>query len=261
MTYSKVLRRKVVELIFDNKYSARALARQYKTEHGCIGPTRRTIDNWVLEYARTGGFDTPGGGRRTRPGKMEVDHLHELLMHLHQVDPTLFLDEMVIWLKDKFGVEYKRTTVCVTLIRMGLSRRVLSRVNSNRCYYQRYLFLQSLSTETVEMFIFIDETRKDPKTLARRYGRQFRGSRIQVEVNWSRSARGYSALGVMTLEGMIDCAINNVNGVNRELFLLDLEHHVIPHMNAYPGKNSILILDNASIHHSNEVIELVEAFN
>ena len=63
MTYSNQLRRSVVELIFDNKFSARAIARRYATEHGRIGPTRRTIDAWVVEYATTGGWETPHRNR------------------------------------------------------------------------------------------------------------------------------------------------------------------------------------------------------
>jgi hypothetical protein len=197
--------------------------------------------------------------RRRRAGKISWDHLHFLLIHLHEKDPTLYLDEMVQLLEDKFGTRYKTTTICVTLIRMGISRRVLSKVNSNRCAQERDMYRAILANMLVSQLVFIDETRKDPRTLDRRYGRQFRGSRIQIPTNWSRSARGYSALGVMTINGMIDCAITHVSGVDRELFIEDLKYHVLPHLSAYPGPNSVLILDNASIHHSEDVMNLIES--
>jgi len=34
----------------------------------------------------------------------------------------------------------------------------------------------------------------------------------------------------------------------------------VPQMNSYPDEHSVLILDNAQIHHDNELIEYIEAF-
>jgi transposase len=34
----------------------------------------------------------------------------------------------------------------------------------------------------------------------------------------------------------------------------------LPHCEAYPGKNSVLVMDNARIHHGADVRELAEQF-
>ncbi|THU95223.1 hypothetical protein K435DRAFT_605534, partial [Dendrothele bispora CBS 962.96] len=42
-------------------------------------------------------------------------------------------------------------------------------------------------------------------------------------------------------------------------FLVFLERNLLPVMNPYPGPRSVILLDNARIHHSDQVTELVEA--
>lgn len=46
---------------------------------------------------------------------------------------------------------------------------------------------------------------------------------------------------------------------NGERFLEALDTVVLPYMNPFPGKRSILILDNASIHHSQRVLQRLAA--
>ncbi|KIK42504.1 hypothetical protein CY34DRAFT_83470, partial [Suillus luteus UH-Slu-Lm8-n1] len=43
-------------------------------------------------------------------------------------------------------------------------------------------------------------------------------------------------------------------------YLNFLEHSVLLHCEAYPGKNSILVMDNARIHHGADVRKLAEQF-
>ncbi|KAJ6542874.1 hypothetical protein B0H19DRAFT_875396, partial [Mycena capillaripes] len=63
-------------------------------------------------------------------------------------------------------------------------------------------------------------------------------------------------LPVLTLDGII--AHDVIEGsVNTEHFLSFLEEH-IPLTNPYPGPRSVLVLDNCSIHHAEEICILVE---
>ena len=61
-------------------------------------------------------------------------------------------------------------------------------------------------------FLFVDETRKDPRSLHRRYGRGLRGFEIPAYQDLVRGT-SYSSLGVLGFEGMVDCCITNVRGV------------------------------------------------
>ncbi|KAE9399159.1 hypothetical protein BT96DRAFT_772606, partial [Gymnopus androsaceus JB14] len=66
-----------------------------------------------------------------------------------------------------------------------------------------------------------------------------------------------SILPAITMDGIV--AYNVIPGsVTSRKFLKFLEHHIMPLTNPYPGPRSIIIMDNCSIHHGEEVRELVE---
>ncbi|KAF9013575.1 hypothetical protein BDZ89DRAFT_901729, partial [Hymenopellis radicata] len=44
---------------------------------------------------------------------------------------------------------------------------------------------------------------------------------------------------------------------DRERFIRYLRDDVLPQMNRYPAPRSVLLVDNARIHHSPEIIDLV----
>ncbi|KDQ52474.1 hypothetical protein JAAARDRAFT_138493, partial [Jaapia argillacea MUCL 33604] len=67
----------------------------------------------------------------------------------------------------------------------------------------------------------------------------------------------YSILPILTLDGIV--AYDIIEGsVTSEQFVQFLREHVIPLTNPYPGPCSVLILDNCSIHHSEEVRKVIE---
>jgi hypothetical protein len=43
---------------------------------------------------------------------------------------------------------------------------------------------------------------------------------------------------------------------NGELFIEFLQEHVVPHTNPFPGPRSVLIMDNAKIHHDEVLLSL-----
>ncbi|KAJ6572951.1 hypothetical protein B0H10DRAFT_1927840 [Mycena sp. CBHHK59/15] len=48
--------------------------------------------------------------------------------------------------------------------------------------------------------------------------------------------------------------------MHRDQFLGFLEHQVLPLCSPYPGPSSVLVMDNARIHHGEEIIELCDRF-
>lgn len=68
----------------------------------------------------------------------------------------------------------------------------------------------------------------------------------------------YSALAGFDHKGFV--AWHIVKGsFNEERFLEAVKAIVLPHMNPFPGKRSVVILDNASIHHSARFTKLIHA--
>jgi transposase len=107
-----------------------------------------------------------------------------------------------------------------------------------------------------QMMMFIDEAARNRRSSQRPKGWALLGKRCVQKRFFVRGER-YSILPVLTLDGLITYDV--VPGsVTSERFLEFLRELVIPLTNPYPGPRSVLVLDNCSIHHSEEVRALVE---
>ena len=69
-----------------------------------------------------------------------------------------------------------------------------------------------------------------------------------------------SAIGLMGLNGILD-VYTTTGSVDESVFLDFLERCVLPQMQPFDGRNShsVLLMDNASIHHTEKVVELVQS--
>ncbi|KIM51416.1 hypothetical protein SCLCIDRAFT_46835, partial [Scleroderma citrinum Foug A] len=113
-----------------------------------------------------------------------------------------------------------------------------------------------MSQYSPEEIRFIDETSKDERTAFRRNSHARKGMHAQRRGIFVQGRR-LSAVGLLTLDGM--AASNVIEGsFTTEKFIHFLEHDVLPLCSPYPGPLSVLIMDNACIHHHGEVGELVQ---
>ena len=124
--------------------------------------------------------------------------------------------------------------------------------------YLGALFLNDIARFSVEMLVWGDEfgtNRNDAATRTR--GRAFRGARA-VDRGYVLNRKHYSCLAFMTMDGLL--THYTVRGaINSERLIYFTTTELISHMNPFPGPRSVLILDNASIHHSTAFLELVQS--
>lgn len=190
---------------------------------------------------------------------MRIAHLNWIRNFLLEEDSTLYLDEIREKLMVQFALDpnqgrYPISVICVTLIKAGITRKKLSKVSLRRNEYVRNVFREVFFQEDPSRFIFIDESRKDPFTLYRDYGRGPIGERVERQVEFTRATRGYSVLAFMTLDGIIGHTITHASGVTAEKFTYDITHVLLPLLRC----DSIVIMDNASIHHTITIKNLIE---
>ena len=96
--------------------------------------------------------------------------------------------------------------------------------------------------------VFIDESAANEKSAHRKYGWAPIGSTPHVDMSTKRSER-WSILPAYTSDGLM--AWDIVHGsFDKELFNNFIREHVLPQCNPFPGPRSVLIMDNAPIHHS-----------
>ncbi|KIK76653.1 hypothetical protein PAXRUDRAFT_103740, partial [Paxillus rubicundulus Ve08.2h10] len=66
----------------------------------------------------------------------------------------------------------------------------------------------------------------------------------------------YSVLPALCMDGII--ALDIFEGsVNKERFLTFVHQQLAPKLTPYPGPRSVVVLDNASIHHNGELQRIV----
>ena len=196
------------------------------------------------------------------------------LKFLINQNPDYFLNELLHLLKTNRFISLHYTTIHDELQRANVSRKKLQRVAKERNEERRADFIRRMAQYSPEELGFIDEVSRDERTIGRHYGRAVKGRRAHKQQPFVRGRRT-STVGVLSLDGFV--ARLTVEGSLTKVVLLEwLEHDVVrpvsftvqplthiaqlPKCGVYPGPSSVLVLDNASIHHGEEILELADRF-
>ena len=118
--------------------------------------------------------------------------------------------------------------------------------------------MSDLSIFPAKMLVFIDESGADCRDALRNYGYSFRGHAAKA-VSLLPRGKHLSAIAAMCTDGVLGCKI--VEGVVDSMaFQTFLDMELTPQLLPFNGVNprSVVIMDNASIHHAGQVVESLE---
>ena len=109
-----------------------------------------------------------------------------------------------------------------------------------------------------DTFVFVDETGSDHRSHNRKYGYALRGMTLMTHRLLARGKRVNAISGICTT-GLVTVEYTT-SSVTGEVFFDFIRGSLIPRMLPFNGTNprSILVVDNASVHHVEEMIKLVE---
>ncbi|TFY50469.1 hypothetical protein EVG20_g11499 [Dentipellis fragilis] len=107
--------------------------------------------------------------------------------------------------------------------------------------------------------IFLDEVSKDERTYARLWGQDRVGTRVEQHAPFVWGCQ-LSTLAAMALDEGVIAARVVEDSFTMALFMDFLRNDLLPVTNPFPGPQSVLVCDNARIHHAPEVRELIESF-
>ena len=241
--------------------------------------SRRTFFRILKLWRETGDVVTHKYGNLAgRPRILNFDDIHYVLQ-LVRLRPDWFLDELLELLKTNRFISIHYVTIHRELQRAGVSYKKLKHIASERNEEARNDFIARISQYEPEETGFLDETSKNDKTAAWANGRAKKGRRTIMKQRFVRGTR-LSATALLTVDGIVASMV--VEGsMNREMYLEFLEYHVVssikhvpftqsyndlasriqmPLTSAYPGPLSVLIMDNARIHHGDEILVLADRF-
>ena len=162
--------------------------------------------------------------------------------------PTLFQDEVAQFIFDEFDIEISTRSVSNYLRRMKWTRKNCQRVAAQRSQVARNDYWGKISSAgfRADQLVFVDESGCDKRIGTRKYGWAPQGIR-PVEVTKLARDKRWNILPAYTLDGYIAHWIYQ-GGTTQRLFNSFIEEAVLPLCNAWPGKDSVIIMDNASCH-------------
>jgi len=107
------------------------------------------------------------------------------------------------------------------------------------------------------MMVWINETGYDRRNALRHFGYGIRGIPTQDQQLQLRGVQ-YSAIGILSKEGVQDVYITE-GTVNGDVFLDFLNTQLLPILRPFDGfsSNSVVVMDNASIHHVDAVFDVI----
>lgn len=214
-----------------------------------------TAHRLYRRFISTGDFK-PCSRQSTRPEARKLDELHEIyIIGLLLDNPGLYLNEICSKIKAATGVSVSGSTVCRMLCNNGYTRKKIMTIAKQRCATFRGAFMAQIMHYPLEFYVWLDETGSNRKDHFRKFGYQLRGLTPVYHRDTNKGTR-VSSIVAMNSEGLLgyELLIGTTNG---DTFFDFVRGTLIPNMQPFPAMNSILIMDNCSIHHVQQVKDLM----
>lgn len=215
----------------------------------------KTVQRITDLFNRTGSV-SPAAHRHGPPRKLsEFEEI--TILNCFLTKPGIFLDEVQEELLDKTGTWVSKSTICREAKRMGLTRKKMRRIASQRSEIARAHFMVQVENMSADTFIWVDETGSDKRNALRKYAYSLQGV---TPINYCLYIPGkrISAISAMSTRGVEDVYLAE-GGVDGDTFCDFIEKCLLPVLMPFNGSNprSIVVIDNASIHHVQQVLQLI----
>ena len=219
--------------------------------------SERTVQRYIERFEQTGNVSR--FVKKDGPNRL-LDELDEaVLVQLILDKPGVYLNELQHALAATNRVEAGTATIWRTLLRLGFTHKKIKHLPMQRSDEARVEFMAEISAYDPAMLVWLDETGSDKRNAVREYGYALRGMtpRDYTFKSWGKR---YTCIASMSVTGLEDVYITEGN-VDGESFVEYVQRSLLPTLMPFNGINpkSVVIIDNASIHHVDEVISTIEA--
>ena len=217
--YSLDLKERIVHFYLQGE-TMRTVAETFRVSLGFV---HHVVDLYRRYGQVTDPYAMPRRGRRILTAADE-DHIRSLV----RARPSIYLDEIQQELDFACGVSVSLATISRTLARMQISKKSLSRNAAERNEELRTLWeLEVARLDDPDLFVFIDESAVDNRTVQRTQGWSAIGGRSVSRCTFLRGKR-HSILPALSSDGII--ALEIIEGsVNKERYLQFLRDKVVRH--------------------------------
>lgn len=187
-----------------------------------------------------------------RPRSLTPLMIQVLCDHLLE-KPQLYLDEMVVFLWDEFEVLVTIWSIRRALQQEGWSKKAAKQKAKGRNADLRDAYCHYISDFCSYHLVYVDESGCDKRIGFRKTGWSPRGTTPSQVAKFRRDQR-YRILPAYAQDGIVLSRVykGSTDSSIFEYFIEELLHH----FGKLPEPKSVLVMDNASFHHSERVEQL-----
>ena len=214
--------------------------RQIASEVGC---SVRSIEAARSRLRAFGETRAP----RPKPGPKPLlsSSVHDILQNHLTDECDLYLEEMQYRLEDEFGISASERSIRRSLA--GWSKKVIRRRAEAQSPELRDYYMHKLSAFQSYQLVYIDESGSNQGVGQRKKGWSPRGI-TPKQVGPLQRGKKYQVLPAYTQDGILFAQV--FEGTTTGAVFEDFIRELLPMCSPWPGRRSVLIMDNASIHHS-----------
>lgn len=187
-----------------------------------------------------------------RPRRITPSMLEDLCEHLME-KPTLYQDEMALFLWDEFGKDVTIQSISRALASVGWSKKAARQIAKEWNENLRDFYLHNLSAFRSYHLVFVDESGCDKRAGFQRTGWSPLGV-TPVQISKFHRNKRYQILPVYAQDGIVLRRV--IQGSTDGDVFKDFIKRLLQHCNQWPEPMSVLIMDNASFHHMVKIQQL-----
>ncbi|KAI7964637.1 hypothetical protein MJO29_002735 [Puccinia striiformis f. sp. tritici] len=219
----------------------------------------RTLRRWLDFFDRTNSVIADPATYTDRGRPFAISHEEqEFMLDILDHDPTLYLDELQDHIESMTRTHHAIATIHDDLRRrLQLSKKVALTVHPAQSAQRRAEFICEITQIPPEYLVFTDEAGISKDTHRQKDAWACVGCRSR-RILRTHDAWRVTVIPAVSLDGLV-CSVAQLGSITRLDFEFFLEEVLIPCMSPYPVRNSVLVMDNARIHHGGRIQEICEA--
>ena len=221
-----------------------------------FGVIRRTL----LHYETFADLRRPRSKYKSRKWSALSSDTEQVILRVAADKPWLYLDEMAEEVRILSGIHTSTSTIERLLLSERITVKCAEFFNDGRLLTQRFQCRTVLDAEYVDCLVFLDETHVSRKDGLRKRARAARGFAPLLSNGYipQLAAIGATLLCACNVFGVLHEASYFFTETNtRDNFEMWIEQYLCPILRPYPQPNSVVVMDNASIHHNGRADELI----
>ena len=209
----------------------------------------RTGSRWLRQLNVTGSV-LPVRHRVSIEGKMPSED-QEALFTIASNDRTCHMEELTQLLLQETNHNYSKRLVKQVMFRKKYVYKLANQRDPElrRCWLEKVLGGEAVFTS--DQFLFVDESSKKLRDCRRSRVFAVRGDKIQIPVVHSRSGNAASIIASLSIEGVQSVTVVDINqegNIDGQRFLEVFIDDILSVCEAFPGKRSVIVMDNAQVH-------------